>query len=322
MMFRTREAARVYRIRHSLFSPEACHSLERDQHHFDTGFEDENIFSGFRKDALEFFTARKIKWHDGGSCDTSIVSSQIACLNSFFSFVSDPLVLKEWLSRLYPNLDEVLAISSKREPLLVSGQSPFLTFEWIGERNYLGERSWGVRGQNCTSADVLFRFRTTEGNVHLVLCEWKYCERYEDRKQYIHFSPKGTDRTAIYRPHFESEGCQLQLGDVNFHDLFFEPFDQIMRLQLLASAMERNREMEADIVSVLHIAPRANDGMLNSVLADKVGSGSTIGEVWRKVVVPGRFKALATEDLIPLLLEGGYDTAWSEYIKLRYGAMD
>ena len=63
MIFRFREAARVYGNRDSLFSPEACQSLERDQHHFDTGFEQENIYSGFRKDALEFFTSRKIKWH-------------------------------------------------------------------------------------------------------------------------------------------------------------------------------------------------------------------------------------------------------------------
>ena len=109
--------------------------------------------------------------------------------------------------------------------------------------------------------------------------------------------------------------------DLEFQDLFFEPFDQIMRLQLLASAMERNGELEADIVSVLHIGPRSNEGMLNPLLANKVGPGTTIGEIWRNAVVPGRFKALATEDLIPLLVESGADPAWAEYIKLRYGAM-
>jgi hypothetical protein len=317
MSFRTQEAARVFDLREALFSPDACESLLLDEHHLGAGFDRENICSVFRADALAFFKTRKIKWHGEGSCDTSIVSSQVACLNTFFPFVSDPVALKKWLSTLYPDLAEVLPISSKAEPSLADGQQPFVTFEWIGERNYLNER-WGSRGQNCTSVDVIFRFRTVDGKIHVVLTEFKYCES-DEKAKYQHVSERGTDRVAIYRPHLEGDGCQLVLGKTTFEDLFFLPFYQLMRQQLLASAMEREREMDADKVSVLHISPRANKGLLNLTLSKKIGPGPTVGAVWRIMAKPGRFQYVATEELVPLLTTSGADPVWSEYFGKRYG---
>jgi hypothetical protein len=319
MTFRQREAARIFDLREHLFSPAACSSLLGDRHHLGAGFETENLYTGFRQDALEFFKTRKIKWHGGVSIDASIVSSQVACLNVFFLFMSDPLALKLWLSHLYPDLQEVLPIASTLEAVLPDGRQPFLTFEWIGARNYLNER-WGSRGQNCTSVDVMFRFRTNAGKIHVVLAEWKYCER-DERAKYQHVSDRGTDRVATYRPQLALDGCQLALGKAQFEDLFFLPLYQLMRLQLLASAMEREHEMEADIVSVLHVAPRANDGLMNRVLSCKVAPGITVRDVWGTVAAPDRFKAVATEDLIPLLVESGADSAWTTYVSKRYGAM-
>ena len=318
MTFRTREASRIYGLRAELFSSAACASLLDDKHHLGAAFQNENIYSGFRQDALEFFKARRIKWHGSGSCDTSIVSSQTACLNSFFPFMSDPVALKGWLSKLYPDIDEVLPISSKLEPPLTSGRQPYVTFEWIGEKNYLNER-WGSRGQNCTSVDVMFRFRTVANKTHIVIAEWKYCES-DEKAKYQHISNSGTDRVATYRPHLDACGCQMSLGNIRFENLFFNPIYQFMRQQLLASAMEREREMDADIVSVLHVAPRANDGLLNLALSQKVAPGTTVGEVWSTIAKPGRFKSVATEDLIPLLVHSGADPAWADYIGERYGA--
>ena len=317
MTFRKQEAARIFGLRDILFSQGACDSLLRDEHHLNAEFESENICAVFRDDALKFFKARKIKWHGGVSCDTSIVSSQVACLNTFFPFVSDPVALKSWLSKLYPDLAEMLPISSKAEPPLANGQQPFVTFEWIGERNYLNER-WGNRGQGCTSVDVIFRFRTVEGKIHVVLTEFKYCEN-DEKAKYQHMSKRGTNRVAIYRPHLEIDGCQLVLGKTTFEDLFFLPFYQLMRQQLLASAMERGREMDADIVSVLHIAPRANEGLLNLTLSEKLAHGVTVGTVWRTMAKPERFQSVPTEDLIPILTTTSADPVWSKYFDNRYG---
>jgi hypothetical protein len=317
--FRAREAERVYGLREELFSSAACQSLYRDHQHLDSNLKEENIYECFRQDALDFFGTRKLKWHGGGSCDTSIVSSQVACINCFFPFVTEVNALESWLSTLYPDVQRILPIESPTEPLLPSGQIPNLTFEWIGTKKYLPERSWGRRGQNCTSVDVLLRFQTSDKRIHLVLAEWKYCEKYEDKSKYIRFSDRSTDRVAIYRPDHERAGSQIQLNGACFEDLFFEPFDQLMRLQLLASAMERERELDADIVSVLHISPRANEGLMNKTLAAKVASGETLGEVWGKIVMPDRFKSVALEDLVPFLTASYNDRRWSDYITKRYG---
>ncbi|MCZ2152988.1 MAG: hypothetical protein LC114_03635 [Bryobacterales bacterium] len=319
MVFRNREAERVFGLRHQLFSQAASDSL-RDRHHLGKGHETENMYSGIRSEVAEFFSTRKIKWHGNASCDSSIVSSQVACVNLMFPFTSDPIALKGWLSSLYPDLSEVLPISSKAEPPLPNGSQPFLTFEWIGERNYLNEPGWGRRGQNCTSMDVIFRFRTAEGEIHIVLAEWKYCESDEEA-EYKRRSDRGTDRVAIYRPHLTRRGSQLSLEGVDFEDLFFNPLDQCMRQQLLASAMEREREMDADVVSVLHISPRSNEGLLNFELSRKVAPGKTVGEVWSTIAAPGRFRSIMTEDLMPHLVQSGVDPAWSTYVENRYGAI-
>lgn len=291
MTFRSREAARIFNLRAELFSPEGCRSLLQNRHRFRGGCEEENIYGGFRQDVLEFFKSRRIKWHGHGSCDISIVSSQVACQNCFFQFVDDPVALRSWLSTLYPDLAEVLPINSRVEPPLRHGGSPFVIFEWIGERNYLDEPRWGGRGQNCTSADAIFRFRHADDKIHIVLAEWKYCEN-DQRADYQHISDNGTDRVAIYRPHLDASGCQISLGDVRFENFFFNPLYQFARQQLLASAMEREREMDANVVSVLHIAPRANDGLLNLTLSKSVAPGTTVGEVWSSIAKPGDLSPL------------------------------
>ena len=42
---------------------------------------------------------------------------------------------------------------------------------------------------------------------------------------------------------------------IHYDDLFYEPY-QLFRQQLLANEMEKARELEADVVSVLHISHR------------------------------------------------------------------
>ena len=81
----------------------------------------------------------------------------------------------------------------------------------------------------------------------------------------IRISRYGTDRLDIYRPSLEAPGCQIALNGASKEALFFDPFDQLMRQQLLCSAMEREGEMGADVVSLLHIVPAANREFLGRV---------------------------------------------------------
>jgi len=76
---------------------------------------------------------------------------------------------------------------------------PFVTFEWIGLKNYLKEPGKRQRGKWVTNVDVLFRFRQNDNRIHLVLVEWKYTESYQKAKV-NQFSRSGTDRLEIYGP--------------------------------------------------------------------------------------------------------------------------
>ncbi|MCX6599213.1 MAG: hypothetical protein NTV70_22910, partial [Acidobacteria bacterium] len=158
--FGRRERERVFQLRHQLFSEGACESLLADRWHLGNGFESENLYPGFQKEVLEFFEKRSIKWHGNGGCDASILSSQVACLNSFFAFTSSPDALFRFLSSLFGDVDEVLPIDSLLEPRLPNDQHPFATFEWIGETNYLGERG-NSRGSFRTNVDAVFRYRNS-----------------------------------------------------------------------------------------------------------------------------------------------------------------
>jgi hypothetical protein len=107
-----------------------------------------------------------------------------------------------------------------------------------------------------------------------------------------------------------------------FEELFFDPFDQLMRLQLLASAMERENEMDADIVSVLLLTPYANRDLLDKLNSPRLAClGASVPAVWARMVQIGRFTYHSIEKLLECVPNcGGYET-WAQYLQLRYGDM-
>jgi hypothetical protein len=203
-----------------------------------------------------------------------------------------------------------------------SGQ--YVTFEWIGKKNYLGEtvprNGMRTRGANCTSADALVMFVLTDGKRQIVLIEWKYTESYGSTS--LKMAKSGTDRTEIYSPLFQRNDCPLDKKLLRSFDwLFFEPFYQFMRQQFLAYEMEEAREPEADIVSVLHIAPAHSTDFRRVTSPGLVNLGETATDVWKKLVrTHRRFMSVSTEQLFGSLSVGQLPEmrAWLEYIGTRY----
>ena len=289
----------------------------------------ENLEAGIRDAALEYFEDRAIPWHDGAGSGPSnhLCCSQSCCVNFWFPFVQAPDQLGAVLRGLGYDVEEMLAID--RDCQLRDGSRPFVAFEWIGVRNYLGELRHGevapddsrTRGASFTSLDFCFRFRRSDGRTQLVGGEWKYTECYPKGTDLRH-SRSGTDRLdRIYREHLVKPDCQIA-GDAPFESLFFDPFDQLMRQQLLCTAMERCGEMEADVVTLLHVAPRANKELMRRVTSEALeGIGSDIHAIWDALTRGGRFKGAATEDLVPLVCANAPMTRTREYLELRYGGM-
>lgn len=190
-----------------------------------------------------------------------------------------------------------------------------------GERNYLGELGTRRRGQYATSADIFLAYRDADGDRHGVLVESKYTEVYQPDR-WKRWSSKGTDRAAIYRPHFSrSDSPFLVESGVELQDLMIEPFDQMLRQQLLAAAMESEREFELRTVTCLQVAPAANEGFRSGITAPRLaGRGATVAESWSSLLrAPSRFKSTTYEELFRATRGSAETASWREYLAARYG---
>ncbi len=333
MGFREREKGRLAPLKTKLFSGEACEPgvyrkkprtfcLRRDR-------ASENLHASIRNDAQDYFRRRDIRWHDGVGDGPSnhLCCSQSFCVNFWFPFRSAPGPLAAVLRGLGYDVAEMLPFELDR---CASDSSPgYVAFEWIGERNYLAEGRGGKvarddarkRGQHFTSLDFACRFRRSDDAIQMLAGEWKYTERYTNGRN-LRFSRSGTDRLRIYDPALESADCQITLNGLPEEALFFDPFDQLMRQQLLCSAMEREGEMDADIVSLLHMAPKSNREFANRVTSPALRSkGSDVHDVWGRLVEPGRFVGVYVEDVLPLVCRHAPEADWATYMTQRFGGM-
>ncbi|PKO04994.1 MAG: hypothetical protein CVU41_14645 [Chloroflexi bacterium HGW-Chloroflexi-3] len=275
-----------------------------------------NLFPGIRESALQHFARHEIKWHDGqnGKCSNHMCDSQVCCVNFLFPFADQPHALAQLLKPIFPLLDHMLPVEDGK----------LVSFEWIGSHNYLGEKisrnGKRTRGANYTSADAIVLFERTDKKRQIALIEWKYTESYGGTN--LKFAKSGTDRTGIYRHLYDSEDCPIRKELLpGFDALFFEPFYQFMRQQFLAHEMEKAREMDADIVSLLHIAPAHNLDFKKVTSPALKHLGSSPTEIWGKLVKDEtRFKSVYTEDLFGKLAKEQLPelTEWLAYVLARY----
>jgi len=277
----------------------------------------ENLFSDIRNSVINYFTEYEIIWHRGINKRPSnhLCDSMVSCVNFLFPFADKPMALEELFRPLFPTIEEIL-------PMEKDGL--FLAFEWVGKRNYLGERIRGdgkrTRGANFTSADAAVMFQRQDKKKQIVLIEWKYTESYSSTP--LKSAKSGTDRTRIYEHLFQHQDFPLKKELLpSFDSLFYEPFYQFMRQQALAHEMERERELDADIVSLLHIAPDMNKEFQRVTSPSLADRGETVIQIWKDLQgVPDRFRSISTEELFSRFPIQDYPAldSWWEYITSRY----
>jgi len=94
-----------------------------------------------------------------------------------------------------------------------------------------------------------------------------------------------------------------------------------MRQQFLAHEMERACELDAEIVSVLHVAPARNTDFHKVTSPALKQVGETAVAVWKSLVQPpGRFISVSTEQLFGDWAKHRRPemALWWEYIRSRY----
>ncbi len=277
----------------------------------------ENLLPEIRNSGIAYFSASEICWHNGvdGNPSNNLCDSQVCCVNFLEPFADKPDALTKLISPIFPMIKKILPME---EP------NRFVSYEWIGFENYLKEKVQSgenrIRGALCTSADAAVMFEREDGLIQIVLIEWKYTESYSSTS--LKVSKAGTDRTEIYAHLFDRDDFPLDKDVLpSFASLFFDPFCQFFRQQCLAHEMEKARELGADIVSLMHIAPRHNTDFARVTSPDLQHLGDSVTDVWKGIVRQGdRFNSVYTEDLF-----GGFPISkhpeladWWEHIIHRY----
>lgn len=337
--FRDKEKKRLTKEKHTMFSEIACINgtyTSFDGKHFPIPFylndklTEENIYGEFRSEALQYFQDRKVKWHRSSQTvlpdnkpDNHLCCSQSFCINTFFQFIEKPIELNKLLVLMGYQSKEVLPFYLD-EPFK-QDKPHYICFEWIGKENYLDEKikagTKRSRGQYFTSVDFAIRFLDENDKINLILGEWKYTETNSDKM--LRFSVNRTDRySQIYKKSLDKFRDSFNLiNNIIHEDLFFEPFDQLMRLTLLAKHMEENREMDAENVSILLITPSCNNEYNKIFHSPKlINTPKNVAEIWQEIVGAQKFKYVSTEDLFDCIKNINLisNSPWFKYLNLRY----
>jgi len=339
MTFRDTEKKRYIRIKENdeLFSPEARISGSCMNKHgvfvnpkycLNDKYSEENIFKGFREKAIDYFSKRGIEWHKPKKTklpidkpDNHMCCSQSFCVNTLFYFIDKKEELNVLLNKLGFDSIEILPFYLDKP---YDERNPhYLCFEWIGNDNYLNEKirkgSKRKRGKYFTSADFAIRYKDFNGKISIILGEWKYTE--DNKKNDLRYSMHNTDRYLdIYNYSLEIfKGLINCYDDIDYTDLFYEPFDQLMRLTLLAKHIESEHEMDIQDSSVFLIVPKANKEYSNLFFSPKlVKKSKTVQEIWVDLVGRKKFNYIHTEDLISKINEVIPPSDWAKYLNMRY----
>lgn len=240
--------------------------------------------------ALGLFASLGIVWHAATSHGPTnhLLSSQVQCVNVLEPLAHDPDRLRTMFAGV---LDIVQPLEIEHDRLV--------TFEFIGSTDLLGEciGSARSRGAHCTAVDAAFRYRTTDGNVELALIEWKYTEDYRE----LELSPDKTDvRRNRYRALWNAPDGPLRTDVIPYDDMFVEPYYQLMRQQLLAWELEKTRELDADVVRLVHVSPAGNEALRSSLnRPTHAAVGGDVFDVWRTMLRrPDRFVGVDSRMLI------------------------
>lgn len=271
-----------------------------------------NLNPSIREAADRHFADNAIAWHQHAAHG---LSSQAACLNFLMPLATRPDILARLVqAAVGGDLPEMLPVETGPD-----GAPWHVGFEWIGRADYLNEwpRSGRPRrGANVTSADAILRYRQA-GRVETLLVEWKYTESYGAPPE----QKREAERLRRYQKLiFSPFGPLRSDAGLKPSDLFWDPFYQLMRQQILALRMQAAREDEAERVRVLHVAPAGNWRLRRTTAPALRALGDDAFTVFRGLLAdPESFVSRTTEALFaPLIADAPAGDAWAGYLRDRY----
>jgi hypothetical protein len=268
------------------------------------GYASHNLLPLVRDDAIALFHGLDIPWHAGVDNGPSnhLLDSQVQCVNALMPMVTDP-------DRLIAALGGILDLGEVRP----FPDGTYLTFEYIGDRDYLGEspRKPRRRGTRCTSVDAAFQHTAPDGARELILLEWKYTENYrpDPTRQAGH-----TARRQTYGKFLTNPMGPIRSELLPLEALFDEPIYQLVRQQLLAHEIEQDPDSGFDRVRVAQVLPAANTAYEMSIHNTGAAAlGDTTTSAWATLLAhPNRFLHVPPEAFCIASASGdGYSTRYA-----------
>ncbi len=282
---------------------------------------EQTLWHGIRQDAINYFTTERIQWH--GQCN-NLLSSQVLCLNIFFPFRTRLNLITGFLKTHHASLKRVTGIE----------------FEYTGQDNYFHES--GGRGQNMTSADVVFFWEDNLGRRNITLTECKFTEQAfgECGKSSNPDRNRCNNGKAVIAS-YKSQCYRSQVGRL-YWDMILAPnspiksevlykskacpfrYDlyQLMRNQLLAHCLMQDKQngLSGATFAVCHDA--RNTALTTYRNTNEYGTGNTL-VIWKSFLKePGAFGHFTYQDFMAYLDSIALPDElkpWRAYLNQRYG---
>lgn len=252
-----------------------------------------------------------------------MASSQIACVNFLLPLADNPEALLSLLREIDGDVRELATLTYAPRGSEMPVSSP-VDFEWGGLGSCL-EGGPGTRGANTTSVDALMVGVTGTGVRRAYLFEWKHVEEYIGT-EYLGEGKSGDTRRRRYSDLYSASESRFN-GQVPLDELFYEPFYQIMRLNLLADKMVRDQELGVTEAKVVVVCPADNDDYRNTItspaLKARFPDHTTVEAVIRSTLRnPTDFVVSSPEALVAAVRKcgsAGTVSDWLAYQHERYG---
>lgn len=270
---------------------------------------------------LQFWASTGTATINGKTCTLPtghILSSQIACINHLFPLIRN----KEGATRLLRSLNSSVC---EALPVDIHERDNFVEFEVVGGGSYLNEQKSGTplkRGALCTSVDAVMKGRTCDDEIVLFLMEWKYVEEYKYAPSKLSDS-SGAERHRRFCSFFTKDNspftfCNSSKEEPFFHELFTEPYYQLMRQTLLGWQMVHNPKCNGGASSFEHIVviPACNAD-LRAKSKPIGGSRGNLASNWNALVKkPATF--IDPQQLLEPVSSIEQYAAWMDYVTKRY----
>ena len=257
-----------------------------------------NIWEGVREDAVDYFKRNAISWWKGVDPTGHLLSSQIACINHLYAVRQR----QDLADAILHALDAEIAHAE----IVDDG---FVEFEFIGERQYLQEKSFS-RGANCTSFDAFMIGRTKNGERRAFLIEWKYTEFYRAEDKHI------PERAKVYDHLIAASDSPFKA--IQPQSLYFEPFYQMMRQTLLGWLIAKNKDHGCSSYRNVHVVPKENEDFHGRITAPSL-KGAHVSDAWRSVLRnPELYIGSTPADLMRSTEEQKDTKALTAYLRRRY----